>query len=183
MPVGRPTAERFGEVNRIIDRDFTAEPPEFVNTQEALALDRPVVRVLCGRPYVVPPIPYEYGLDLHDLLLRYHKPNTGTEETRRALRGMVRLFPKLVRPVGWRRWVRWVLPNPFRSASEKEIIAAADFFWERRTGTPFRTLLRRAAESARSSTAWTAGPSSPGPSRRGSAPTASPPPGTTTSSE
>ena len=146
----------------------TPPDPEYVNSREALALDRPVVKVICGRPYIVRPIPYEYGLELHDLLLTYHKPNSGTQETRRVLRGMVRLFAKLARPVGVRRWIRWLLPNPFRNASEREIIATADFFWACRTGTPFRALIRHAAENARRSTGRTDGRSSPGASRRGS---------------
>lgn len=156
--------------------------PEYVNALEALSLDRSAVKVLCGRPHLVGPIPYEYGLELHELLLRYHKPGAGIEETRRALRGMVHLFPKLARPVGWRRWFRWALPNPFRHASEREIIATADFFWGRRTGTPFHTFVRRAVESAQRSTGSMAGRSSHGSSPHGLAPTASRSPGSTTRS-
>lgn len=154
MAVGRPTSERFREVERVIDMHYRPEPPELVNVEEAAKLDRPVVREWRGRAYRVDPIPFERGLDLHEALFQYYRPGS-VEDTRSALRKMVKLFDNLADPMGLRGKFKWVLRNPFRNASEKEIIALADFFWKLRTGLPFQSWLEKVAEAAESPTVST----------------------------
>lgn len=144
MPVSRPTRERFREVQDLIDRHYTAEPPQVVNQAEAADIDEPAEKEFRGRAYVVPPIPFEDGLKLHKLQFLYHTPGAGVDQVRMALRGMARLFWRLVQPKG--RRPKWTLRNPFKKMSEREIIAAADFFWRRRTGLPFLMWWERVAE-------------------------------------
>jgi hypothetical protein len=49
-------------------------------------------------------------------------------ELRAILEEAVEMFPRLARPVGWRRFVWRLLPNPFRRASEFEIGELIGFF-------------------------------------------------------
>ncbi|MGK7312546.1 MAG: hypothetical protein ACN0LA_09955 [Candidatus Longimicrobiales bacterium M2_2A_002] len=134
--------------------------PEVVNGREAAALDAPTRRTYRGRVYRVDPIPYKAGLELQELVGAYGQASSAREQER-ALEGMVRLYRRLAVPTGWRRLVRWFLPNPFRHATEKEIIALADFFWTCRTGRSLRDSVRAAGER-RPSTASTGSTNSSG---------------------
>lgn len=152
MPVGRPTSERFREVQRILEEEFSEPEPRYVNGPEAAALDRSRFRVFRGRVYEVPPIPVPLGLDLFELQLQL-LDGGNVAEVRRIHRELLALFKKLARPASGLGRLFWRLaPNPFRHASEREVRDWLDFFWLCRTGTPYRVWLAGAIENARQST-------------------------------
>lgn len=168
MPVKPWTDDRRARVREAIVAEEARRPapprPEVVNTAEAAALDDPAYRIYRGRVYRVAPIPYKAGLRLHRGVDAYREATkAGSQEGQEAaLDGLVSLYRQLARPIGWRRLVAWALPNPFRHASEKEIIALADFFWTCRTGQSLLDSAPQAAGRPRRSTGSSTSMSSSG---------------------
>ena len=107
------------------------EGRRFVNLDEARGIDRPRYKSYRGRPYRVAPLPYLDALDLQAVIVRLGNQDD-TDEQRAAYTEAVALMGRLARPVGWRRLVQW--RNPFRLATEVEIVEWMDFFWKCRTG-------------------------------------------------
>lgn len=118
------------------------EMPGTVNADAARHVGRPVVFAFRGEPYTLPPIPWEDGVALYELQMRFLRPGS-TDEYRDACREAVRLMGRLAHRRGWRGRLRRILPNPFRHASEGEIGEVLDFFWTCRTGLRFPVWLDR----------------------------------------
>jgi len=125
-----------------------AVPTGARNLAAVLDLGNAVYFTFRGRAYGVPPLPWAAGAALHALwtqALAYPSPLTA--ETQPAYYALIRQLPPLLwrytRPVGaWRRLRRrlGLLRNPFRTASERELVELADFFLSRRmtSGVRFR---------------------------------------------
>lgn len=179
VTLAAPSRERVLEGSRQLYHEVMAvrravvdgsRDQEVVNTEEAAALDEPTYKHYRGRVYRIAPIPYKAGFQLHRGIDAYQAAaKAGDPDAQEeALSQLVRLYRSLARPIGWRRLVAWVLPNPFRHASEKEIIALADFFWWCRTGESLLSSDRARARNRPSSTGSTGSRSSRGHTRRGS---------------
>lgn len=148
VPVNRLQELAQEEYRRQFPQPVHRERPETVNAEAATGIDRPVVFAFQGKPYVLRPIPWEDGVALHELQMRFLRPE-GAADYRDACREAVALMGRLARCRGWRGWLRRVLPNPFRHASEKEVGEVLDFFWLCRTGLRFPAWLDRTIARAR----------------------------------
>ncbi len=87
-----------------------------------------------GQVYEVPPLPVKLGAEMLKLELRLRRlPETLTkpehiDENLEIGEAAKALFPKAVRIVGWRRYISWAMPNPFRNMGEREVGMALAFF-------------------------------------------------------
>jgi hypothetical protein len=128
------TEDRLAQVQAAMAEQATAREPANRNLGPVLDLSRPLPLEFRGQTYLVPPVPYAVGVALVGLQERVRRlqGQPESEETLTELRDIlhdaVALFPSLVRPTGWRRLFRRVLPNPFRKASEFEIGELIGFF-------------------------------------------------------
>ena len=144
--------------------------PPFVNAEEASAIDEPTLFAYRGLAFYAKPVSYPMGLRLNALLLRLEQarprladgdsPEATLAEVSRSMAEAesaygeaVRLYARLAyRARGWRRWLRAVLPNPFRQATEAEIGELLDFFWKCRTGRSIKQSQQAGQSGARKST-------------------------------
>lgn len=126
--------ERLAQVQAALAEQARADEPEVRNLGPVQDLSRPLPLEFRGRTYLVPPVPFVFGVRLVGLQERVrrlqHQPDSpeSLAELRAILEEAVEFFPGLARPTGWRRFFRRVLPNPFRSASEFEIGELIGFF-------------------------------------------------------
>ena len=178
----RQSREQYAKTLGLSDSGREQTPARVVNAREAAGLDRPTVFAFRGTPYILPPIPYEAGIELHEVRSGWEMSRVGNldnDEYRRLSRRAVRLMGALAHRRGW-RWARWIRPNPFRNASEREIGQLLDFFWTCRTGLRFPLWLARRMTTRERLTQSTPSPTSFGSSTHGPS-TASPDHGGTTS--
>lgn len=113
------------------------------NVQEVLDLGNVVYFTFRGRAYGVPPLPWKAG---QRLLLLWTEavsyPSPLTPETAPRYFALIGLLPRLLwrhcRPTGWfrRKLARvGLLPNPFKGATEGELVELAAFFLARRSSS------------------------------------------------
>lgn len=115
------------------------------NVEPVLSLGETTYFQFRGRAYGVPPLPWKAGQRLLQvytatLALAGHVALQGDAKAERDyFRGLARIQAILwayCRPVGKIRRVFWhlrLLHNPFRGATEKEVLELADFFLKGRT--------------------------------------------------
>lgn len=126
--------ERLAQVQAALAEEIRASEPEVRNLGPVQDLSGPLPLEFRGRTYLVPPVPFVFGVRLVGLQERVRKlqdqpeSEEALDELRSILHEAVALFPSLVRPTGWRRLFGRVLPNPFRNASEFEIGELMGFF-------------------------------------------------------
>ncbi|HEX2091819.1 MAG TPA: hypothetical protein VHG28_05420 [Longimicrobiaceae bacterium] len=139
--------ERLAQVQAALAEQARASEPEVRNLGPVLDLSRPLPLEFRGYTYLVPPVPFVFGVRLVGLQERVRRlqdrPDSpeSLDELQAILEEAVELFPRLARPTGWRRLFRRVLPNPFRSASEFEIGELIGFF----SGCRMRSRVRHPA--------------------------------------
>ncbi len=148
IPRNRLEALAHEEYVRQFPGPVHPEPPASVNAEAATNVDGPVTFAFRGKQYVLPRVPFEEGVTLHELQFRIARPES-TEDYRGACREAVAIMGRLARRRGWRGRLRWLLPNPFRRASEGEISEVLDFFWLCRTGLRFPAWLDRTIARAK----------------------------------
>ena len=161
-PVSRAELERMAHeqyLRHVRTAEREPDGPGFTNAAEARTVDAPTYFVFRGVVFRADPLPYEDGLALHEILLSLPRPSADQagakedapkaatpEEMRERYRAATRLYGRLAAPArGWRRWLRRVLPNPFRHATETEIWSLLDFFWTCRTGQNIESWVQRVA--------------------------------------
>ena len=126
--------ERLAQVQAALAREARANEPEVRNLGPVQDLSRPLPLEFRGHTYLVPPVPFVFGVRLVGLQERVRRLQERPDspealgELRAILEDAVEIFPRLARPTGWRRLFRRVLPNPFRQASEFEIGELIGFF-------------------------------------------------------
>lgn len=136
--------ERLAQVQAALAEQARASEPEVRNLGPVLDLSGPLPLEFRGQTYLVPPVPFVFGVRLVGLQERVRRlqdqPDTPAvlEELRAILEEAVELFPSLVRPRGWRRLIWRIAPNPFRGASEFEIGELMGFFLGCRTRSRVR---------------------------------------------
>lgn len=109
-----------------------------VNGDAVRALTLPSVLAYRGRLYDVPPVPFLAGVRLVELRDQLSQAETPADEVR-ALREIVTVMKRLIRPRGKvRRATWWLRRNPFRHASEQEIGELLGFFSAHRTQSRVR---------------------------------------------
>ncbi len=128
------TEDRLDQVQATLAAEVRANEPETRNLGPVQDLSRPLPLEFRGRTYLVPPVPFVFGValvGLQERVRRLQDQPDSTEmlaELERIMHEAVALFPALVRPAGWRRLVWRLLPNPFRNASEFEVGELIGFF-------------------------------------------------------
>ena len=128
------TEDRLAQVQAALAEEARANTPEVRNLGPAQDLSRPLPLEFRGRTYLVPPVPFVFGVALVGLQERVRRLQGLPEgadylrELQAILDEAVETFPALVRPVGWRRLFWRFTPNPFRHASEFEIGELLGFF-------------------------------------------------------
>lgn len=127
--------ERLAQVQAALAEEARASAPEARNLGPVQDLSRPLPLEFAGRTYLVPPVPFVFGVRLVELQERVRglQGRPETPETMAELRAIldeaVALYPRLVRPRGLLRRLAWRLaPNPFRGASEYEVGELLGFF-------------------------------------------------------
>jgi hypothetical protein len=126
------TEDRLTQVQAALDEELRASQPEVRNLSATGALFGSDTLEYRGRRYEVPPVPFALGVALLELQERAGRLQGDVAdpaaELGAILTGAVEIFPRLVRPTGWRRLVWPLLPNPFRAASEYEVGELIGFF-------------------------------------------------------
>ena len=128
------TEERLAQVQAALEEELRANQPEIRNLSATGALFGSDTLEYRGRRYEVPPVPFALGvalLELQERAGRLQGDVAGIDpaaELGAILNRAVAIFPQLVRPVGWRRLLWPLLPNPFRKASEYEVGELLGFF-------------------------------------------------------
>lgn len=123
-------------------------PVETANVDNLLDLDGDRYLEFAGRRYRVPPVPFRAGVELQAIgaALERLKAADNTPknrlEYREACERLARVCWSLVRPTGWRRLLRRLLPNPFARATEGELGVLHRFFSACRTTSSVRHLNR-----------------------------------------
>ena len=126
--------ERLAQVQAALAEEARANEPEVRNMGPVQDLSRPLPLEFRGRTYLVPPVPFVFGVrlvGLQDRVRRLQNQPDSPEmlaELQAILEEAVGMYPSLVRPKGWRRLFWRVVPNPFRGASEFEIGELLGFF-------------------------------------------------------
>lgn len=145
---------RFIPPDEVAQRHRTREAETLLRQNHRVPQQRNVEAVLSlgdvryityrNRTYQIPPVPFKLGqrvLDTHTKVLEHAKNvvRTGKKEPMDAFYQQMTLLTQLlwlhVRPIGKIKRFFWrfgLLRNPFRSASEAEIKAIADFFLQGR---------------------------------------------------
>lgn len=154
-----------------VDRGRAPIAPRQANVQPVLALGNVEFVHFRGRAYGVPPVPLQKG---KALLECYLEANGARVEMARAARDGERdqeaeaaYFAAMARlpallwdlTIDARRWLRWarrfgLRRNPFREATEGELLDLAHFFYWRRTKSrdSFRPMTAAAARGTSSRT-------------------------------
>lgn len=128
------TEERLAQVQAALAAEVRANEPEVKNLGPLQDLSRPLPLEFRGRTYLVPPVPFVFGVALVGLQERVRRLQDQPEspemlaELESIMHEAVALFPSLALPTGWRRLFRRLLPNPFRNASEFEVGELIGFF-------------------------------------------------------
>lgn len=115
--------------------------PQTANAGTVLALAEAGAVFFRGVPWRVPPVSYRDGIRLQQLgdrLAALALAGAPDAEQEAVITEMVIAFRGLVRPVGWRRLLGRLLPNPFRRASEAEVGQLLAFFTLCRTRSSVR---------------------------------------------
>lgn len=126
--------ERLAQVQAALASRGRASEPEVRNLGAVQDLSRPLPLEFRGRTYLVPPVPFVFGVRLVGLQERVRRlqdrPDSpeSLDELRAILEEAVEIFPRLAYPAGWRRLFWRIAPNPFRRASEFEIGELIGFF-------------------------------------------------------
>lgn len=117
------------------------DAPEIANAATVLGLGEAGVLFFRGRAFRVPPVGYREGVRLQQLadrLAALALAAAPDDEQVEAIDEMIAAFARLAHPVGWRGWLRALLPNPFRHASEVEVGQLLAFFSHCRTRSSVR---------------------------------------------
>jgi hypothetical protein len=132
--------ERFEEVQRALREEAAQSVGQVKNLDALRALSVSGVFHFRGQKYTAAPIGYDDGAELQRIMLEaYAKRNAETtaetvEEARGVCSRLAVIYRRASRPSSrWRRMLRWVLPNPFRSMTETEAGTLLRFFSACRT--------------------------------------------------
>lgn len=133
--------------------------PGPMNVEPALELGDVLYVTFRGRPYGVPPVPWRVTERLHlEWIQARSYPTPLTPDTAplyyAAMRGWAEQIWRYTRPVGrLRRLLKAVglLSNPFRQATEQELVELAGFFLLRRATSSIGLLPPTASRGARTS--------------------------------
>lgn len=145
--------------NQFRDKEAVQAPPELRNFASMYNLGGDAYLEWRGMYMVVPPIPFREGAKLHEMRVRLTQleherkrdeklPDSEEKDRREGMRlmeermireEMVTTFKKCVKPRRWWQALAWkVLPNPFRQASEQEMVELLSFFLLCRTKSRLR---------------------------------------------
>lgn len=165
MPVNRIAEAQLEEGNQRFAENFERDPlaqvpPKLRNYASMYGLGSDAVLEWRGMYLVIPPIPFREGARLHEMRVRLDqlhrerlrdekKPDSEEKEQREGMRlmeermireEMVTTFKRCVKPRRWWQALAWkVLPNPFRKASEQEMVELLSFFLLCRTKSRLRS--------------------------------------------
>lgn len=132
------------------------EPVKIAGFDSVLGLLEDELLAFRGRVYRSPPVSYPDAVRLYELADRMTRLAAEASADVRELARMtaevqreaVRCFWRLVQPVGALRFVpKFLLPNPFRNASPREVDELLGFFWERQMTSTVRHRGRTANRS------------------------------------
>lgn len=146
------TEDRLERVQAAMRAEAAEAAPEIVGTGAVRELDEGRVLVYRGRAYHVPPVPYVAALRLQELAAALGDVREDPAEAGRIMRDAVRIFGRLCRPIGPRRWLYRLLPNRFRHASPREVGQLLGFCLSATTCSRVRFPSRSAAGDRRRST-------------------------------
>lgn len=111
------------------------EPVGVVNGPEAIAIGETALFFYDGAAYVLPSIPWQDGLRMNEIVRCITSRDRKEDEVRAAFEQATEMMFRLSEPASSLRFIpRALRRNPFRNASESEVVALLDFFWKRRTG-------------------------------------------------
>lgn len=155
-----------------------------LNVQQVLDMGNVVYFTFRGRAYGIPPLGWRGGQELTLLWTEaVAYPSPLTPETAPAYYALIARLPGLLwkhcHPAGWlaRRLHRLgLLRNPFRHATEGELVELAAFFQSRRSASSIGPgpATNQSPPTPTPSTSWTRSATSPRSSRAGSTPEESP---------
>lgn len=128
------------------------EPPKSVNGPEAITVGGTTLFFYDGHAYVLPNISWQDGFRMNEIVECITSPDRKSDDVRAAFAQAVEMMFRLSKPASAARFIpRALRRNPFRNASEMEVVALLDFFWKRRTGQSLADWLssRRSGASRR----------------------------------
>jgi hypothetical protein len=114
---------------------FQAPAVDLKNVGTVLALEASGRFAYRGKSYVVPPVPYTQGLQLHQIFLRLQalgskqENEAALQELFSLMSAAVMLFKGLVRPTSWWQRLTWRWQQPFADVTEKEVGELMGFFF------------------------------------------------------
>lgn len=119
--------ERFSDPPRDNER---AAPADVRNFSAALFLNEYRAFSLAGRDYRVPPIPGRAGVELMQLAQRWSGRKTAdAAQLGTLLRDIRAIAERLLRPLGWRRWLgKRGIRRDTRRWTAGETVAVLNFF-------------------------------------------------------
>ncbi len=184
LPTEAEVAENYRRFNASRPRPAATRAPipgatKPYNVEPLLDLGDTVYFQFRGRAYGIPPLGWRAGQRLHLLWVEALEiASPITKATAPAYYQLIAQLPRLLwancRPTGWLRrrlWRLGLLRNPFRRATETELVELAAFFLSRRSRSsiglrPARTTTRdrgtSSMSSANSPTGSRAGSTTPG---------------------